>query len=221
MPILIAAARHRRACLLALCLAAVLVAGRRPWLPVTHAAPATQAQQAEPSAPAVHEGGTEAGEEHGGWSATIAKAANFAMLAGVLVYFLRSTVVTYLNTRGETIRKDLVDAAALRTEAQEQLTGIQARLGTLPAEIEALKRRGQEDLAAERVRLAEATAREKERVLQHTRREIELQFRIARRQLLEHAADLSMTLARRRIERNITPADQARLVDRYAAEVRS
>ena len=73
----------------------------------------------------------------------------------------------------------------------------------------------------ERVRLTDATARERQNVLDRTRREIDLQFRVAHRALVEHTADLSMRLARTRIERDITPDDQRRLIDRYATEVRA
>jgi F0F1-type ATP synthase membrane subunit b/b' len=69
--------------------------------------------------------------------------------------------------------------------------------------------------------MAEATTRQKQQMLDRTRREIDLQFRIAHRRLLEHTAHLAMRLARVRIERDITPADQTRLIDRYASEIRA
>jgi F0F1-type ATP synthase membrane subunit b/b' len=90
----------------------------------------------------------------------------------------------------------------------------------LPAELRALETRGQQELAHERERLKTATALEKEKLLDRTRRDIDLQFRIAHRQLVEHTADLAMSLARTRLERSITADDQTRLVDRYATEVR-
>jgi len=174
-----------------------------------HAAPK---EAAATSAEAHHESG---------WGATIAKAVNFAILVGVLTYFLKKHVVGYLKSRSETIRKDLVDAAGLRTTAEQQLAEVRTRLAALPAEIDTLRRRGQEELAAERVRLADATAQEKVKLLDRTQREIDSQFRVARRTLTEHAAELAMSLARKRVEREITPEDQARLIDRYASEVRA
>ena len=96
---------------------------------------------------------------------TIAKIVNFAALAGILVYFLRSPIGTYLRTRSETIRKDLVEAAGLRSSAEKQLDDMRTSLARLPAELDELKRRGQEELAAERVRMKDATARERERLL--------------------------------------------------------
>jgi F-type H+-transporting ATPase subunit b len=173
------------------------------------------------AAPELVQAAADAAEEgHDSWMPTIAKIVNFAALAGILVYFLRSPIAGYLRTRGETIRKDLVEAASLRSSAEQQLTGMRTKLAQLPAELDELKRRGQEELAAERVRMKDATAREREKLLQRTRRDIDLQFRLARRALLEHTAELAMSLARERVERNITSDDHRRLIERYAAEVR-
>lgn len=179
------------------------------------------AQSAAPAAaPETHNAATASAAEHNdSWMPTISKAFNFAVLVAILVYFLKSPTVTYLQTRSAAIRRELDEAAALRTSAERQLAEIRAKLAGLPAELDALRTRGQDELAGERIRLAEATRREKERLLEQTRREIDLQSRVARRELLEHVADLAMRLTREAIERDMTPADQARLIDRYAAEV--
>jgi F0F1-type ATP synthase membrane subunit b/b' len=74
-------------------------------------------------------------------------------------------------------------------------------------------------MRAEEARIAQAAAAERERLIEQTRREIDMRLRIARRELMAHAADLAVTLAEQRIKRTITPDDQIRLVDRYAAEL--
>jgi len=189
------------------------------------------AQQSEParaqrpeSAKAQEAAGKEtAGESESGsgWGATIAKAFNFAILVAVLVYFLRAPLLRYLNGRIGKVREDLVTAAQTRETAERQLAEIDARLRALPAELEALKQRGAEDITAERARIEQAADTERERLLEHTRREIDMRLRVARRELLELAADRAVGAARDRIERVITPADQARLIDRYAAQLQS
>lgn len=165
------------------------------------------------------EGAEEQAEENDSWWPAIAKTFNFALLVGILVYYLRSPISGYLQGRRDTIRKDLTDAAALRSTAEKQLTDVRARLAQLPGELDALKRRGQEELAAEAVRMKDATAREREKLIDRTHREIDTQARVARRELVEHTAELAMKLARERVERDITPADQDRLIDRYASGV--
>jgi F-type H+-transporting ATPase subunit b len=157
-------------------------------------------------------------EAHSLWP-TFWKIVNFAILVGLLVYFLRGYVSTYFRTRTETVRRELVEAASLRSEAERQLSDVRSQLAALPAELETLRRHGEEELASERARMKAATEQVREQLLERTRRDIEFQFRQARRELVAHIADLAMSLARRRIERNITLEDQVRLIDRYAAEV--
>lgn len=156
-----------------------------------------------------------------GWAPSIAKFVNFVLLASLVTYFAKGPIGDYLRTRSTTIRKDLVDSANLRAEAEKQLASVRQRLSLLPGELQDMKRRGEEELAAEKVRLAQATAHEKQRVVDQTHREIELQSRLARRQLVEHSVELSMKLARTRIEKDITAEDQTRLIDRYSTGVRA
>ena len=94
-----------------------------------------------------------------------------------------------------------------------------APAGFAAAELEALKTRGAEDIAAEEARIAETAKAERARLLDQTRREIAMRLRIARRELTEHAAQLAVQVAEQRIARTITPDDQMRLLDRYAAQL--
>lgn len=151
---------------------------------------------------------------------TAAKIANFAILVGLLVYFLKTPVSVYLVSRATAIRRDLVTAAEMRASAGAQLAEIERKLQSLPAELAALKAQGAQDVAAEQTRIAQAAAVERERLIQQTRREIEMRLRVARRELTEHAAQLAVRIAEERIKRTITPEDQVRLVDRYTAQLK-
>jgi F-type H+-transporting ATPase subunit b len=205
----------------ALLLLLALVAGLGP-VRLSAAVQHEPATQAPASAEAgQHEASHEKSEaEHGsGWFAVIAKTFNFAVLVGVLVYFLREPLTGYLNSRITRVREDLVTAAETRETASRQLAEIDSKLKALPGELETLKRRGAEEIVAERERIEHAAAAERERLLEHTRREIDLRLRVARRELVEFAATLAVTVASDRIKGSMTPADQARLVDRYAAQL--
>lgn len=151
---------------------------------------------------------------------TVAKLANFALLAGVLIYFLRSPVAAHLTSRAAQIRQDLVTAAEMRAAAAAQMTDIERQLASLPAELEALRAQGAADLAAEQQRIAAAAEAERARLLDQTRREIATRLRIARRDLTAHAADLAVTVAEARIRQSITPDDQLRLVDRFTSQLK-
>jgi len=150
----------------------------------------------------------------------VAKLLNFGILVGILVYFLKTPIAGYLSGRSAQIRQDLITAAEMRRTATAQLEEIQKRLSELPAELTALKSRGEEDVRAEKVRIAETARTERDRLLEQTRREIATRLRIARRELTEHAARLAVQVAHDRIQRTITPEDQLRLVDRYTTQLR-
>ncbi len=145
---------------------------------------------------------------------------NFAIMCGVLYYFLKTPLAGYLKGRSDTIRKDLVDAEALRTSATAQLDEIDRKMKALPDELEALRTRGQAEIAAEEQRIAQQAAAERDRLIEQARRDIDLQVRLAKRALTEHAADLALDLATERIGRETTPDDHARLVNRYLEQVK-
>lgn len=199
--------------------ALVLIAGPavRPALAQEHAA-----AQGEHAAQPEH---AAEGEHHdqsiGGMIKGMAwPVANFIVFVGVLNYFFKKPLADYLASRGATIRKDLVEAAELKSAATTQLAQIEQKLQALPGEISALRTRGAEEIAAEEQRIAAAAVADRERLLEQTRREIDLQVRLAKKEIIEHAADLSVQLATERIKKDVTPADQDRLVDRYLQQVK-
>jgi F-type H+-transporting ATPase subunit b len=208
-----------------LCLGGLASAQPPEHQPVPNKEGAAQAPvAAETAADAQH--GPEADEhaaegEHGSsLTALLWPTVNFAILVGLIWYFFKAPFVAYLQDRHTTIRRDLVEAASVKATAAAQLAEIDRKLQALPGEIEALRQRGAEEIAAEEQRIAAAAAAERDRLLEQTRREIDLQLRLARRELVEHTANLAVQLAGQRIQQQITPADQERLVDRYLDQVR-
>ena len=178
-----------------------------------HAEAAPRGEKAAES----HEGGDEA---HGSPWGFIGKIVNFAILVGALVYFLRAPIAKYLGDRGVQIRSDLTTAARLTEEARAQVAALDARLQQLPGEIASLRARGQDEIAAEDARIRAEAQTDRERILDETKREIDLQLRLAHRELVTHAADLAIQIARGRVAERITDDDQLRLVDRYLQQVK-
>ena len=190
-------------------------------------APAAFGQEHPPTVPSETQGAIEheTAEHHdesiGGMIRGMAwPVANFIIFVGVLYYFFNKPFSEYLAGRSSTIRKDLVEAAALKNTATAQLASIEQKLQALPGELNALRTRGAEDIKAEEQRIAAQAAADRERLLDQTRREIDLQVRIAKKQILDQAANLSVQLATERIRKEITPDDQSRIVDRYLDQVK-
>jgi F-type H+-transporting ATPase subunit b len=190
---------------------------------------AAQAPHAEPAGaaeakPGAEEHGTagEAEGEHGSdVVGMIARLVNFAILAGTLVYLLRSPFAGYLADRSSQIRSDLVNAAEMKQAAAAQIADIDRKMKALPGELEALRAQGAQEIAAEEARIRSAAAAERDRLLEQARRDIDMQVKIAERSLVSHAADLAVGVATERIKNNITDDDQKRLVDRYVQQLKS
>lgn len=219
----------RRACelrrklaplVLALALAAFAARDAAAQAADTHAQPAAEAHgQAGEHAAATEHGG-EGAEHGGGLSGLLWPMANFAVLVIALNKFLRKPFTDYLAGRSTQIRKDLVEAADLSRTANEQLAEVDRKMKALPGELEALRKRGAEEIAAEEERIASAAAADRARLLTQTRREIDVRLQTAQRELSEHAAGLAVDIARTRLTTGMTAADHSRLVDRYVQQVK-
>lgn len=184
-----------------------------------HGAPAAQEHAAASQEHAAAKG-EHAGGEHGGLGALMWPTINFVILCYGLYYFLNTPFGEYLAGRSGQIRKDLTDAAEQNRTATEQLAEIERKMQALPGEIAALKARGAQEIAAEEERIASAAAAERQRLLTQTRREIDVRVQAAQRELSDHAASLALDLAGERLGRELTPADHARLVERYVEQVK-
>ncbi len=149
----------------------------------------------------------------------IAKLLNFAILAGTLVYFLKSPFNQYLTNRKTQIRSDLVRAADMKTAAAAQLVAVDQKLAALPAELDAMRTSGAAEVATEEARIRELAEKERARLLSQMERQVESHSKAAERDLIRLAADRAVTAATREIEKTMTTADHARLQERYVTMV--
>jgi F0F1-type ATP synthase membrane subunit b/b' len=168
---------------------------------------------------AAHGGEADAEHAESIW-AVIGRLFNFAVLAGALVYFLRSPLMAFLDDRRVQVRRALTKAAELKAEAGAEMSAIDAKLGALPGDLEALKRRGAEEIAAEEARIRAQAEAERQRLLDQAKREIATELRVAERDLKKRAGELAVSVATERLKAAITDADQVRLVDRYVVQVK-
>jgi F-type H+-transporting ATPase subunit b len=186
--------------------------------PAGHAArPAPEHGAAQSDHPAEAETGH---QEPSIWG-FVGKIVNFVLLIGTLVYFLRAPLSTYLANRRTQVRADLDAAEGMKRSAAEQIAQMDAKLKALPRELDELRARGQAEIAAEEQRIRDVAEAERVRLVEQASREIEQQVRMAQRALVEHAADLAVAVAEKKITRDITTDDQARLVDSYLDQVKA
>ena len=104
------------------------------------------------------------GGVHIPWGESLKQAINFLLLAGVLFYFLRKPLSSFLKERSELLRKAIDDAAKARAKAAEKLAAIEARTANLAEEIAGMNAKMDVDAAAEARRLQETVAAEISRI---------------------------------------------------------
>ena len=144
---------------------------------------------------------------------------NFAVLIGLLGYFIRKPIRNGLQNRRAEIEKTLADAAAARDAAEARAKEYQEKLTKAAAEIESIYAAIRREGEVERDKIL-ASARD-------TAAKIELEVDAkaasavdrARAELRAEAARLAVELAKELLTKNVTAADQKRLVDEYMQKV--
>jgi F-type H+-transporting ATPase subunit b len=161
---------------------------------------------------AAEEGGAPHGGVHIPWGEIVKQAINFLILAGVLVFFLRKPLSSFLKERSELLRKAIDDAANARAEAAEKLAAIEARTANLADEIAGMNAKMDVEAAAEARRLQEAVAAEISRIRAQSEFTGEQEVKKAREELRREASHLSAQAAEEIVRKTLSPTDQERLV---------
>jgi F-type H+-transporting ATPase subunit b len=149
---------------------------------------------------------------HVPWGEVLKQAINFLILAGVLVYFLRKPVSSFLKERSELLRKAIDDAAKARSDAAEKLAAIEARTAKLADEIAGMNAKMDLEAAAEARRLQETVAVEITRIRTQSEFTGEQEVKKAREELRREAAVLTARAAEELVRKTLSPEDQERLV---------
>ena len=161
---------------------------------------------------AAEEGGVPHGGVHIPWGEIVKQAINFLILAGVLVFFLRKPISSFLKERSELLRKAIDDAATARSEAAEKLAAVESRTAKLADEIAGLNAKMDVEAAAEALRLQETAAVEISRIRAQSEFTGEQEVKKAREELRREAALLSARAAEEIVRKTLSPEDQERLV---------
>jgi len=142
---------------------------------------------------------------------------NFAILALAVLYALAKALPKTFRGRTQGIQKNLVEARSATEEANARLSGVEARLAKLDAEIAALKSEAEKDAAADEARIKASVADERERIAHAAEQEIAAAEAHAQRNLREFAAKLAVEQAASRL--SISDDDDSELVRGFAARL--
>lgn len=125
--------------------------------------------------------------------------ANFLLLVAAVVWAAIKFVPKMLRSRNAAIQKQLVDARTATEEARSRLSGVEQRLARLDGEIAAMRDHAEQDAAKEEQRIKAAVEEEKKKILASAEQEIAAATVHAQKQLQQHAAELAIEQAARKL----------------------
>lgn len=125
---------------------------------------------------------------------------NFAIVAGVIVWFSKKNLGAMFRSRTATIQKSLEEARAASADANRRLAEIESRLQHFGEEINQMNATAESSAAAEDARIKAAAEEDARRIVESAQQDIAAAARVARRELTAHAADLAVTLASQQIK---------------------
>lgn len=144
---------------------------------------------------------------------------NFAIVVGILVYFLTKPLKKGLAGRREEIEQALAEAEKVKQEAEAKFAEYDQKLATANAEIAeistAIKREG--ELEKERILASAKEAAVK--IEQDAEKAAALEVAKARTELQTEAVRLAVELAEDLLKKNFTGEDDTRLIDEYMQKV--
>ncbi len=144
----------------------------------------------------------------------ISRAFNVAIFFGILYFLLRKPVRQFFAERFAQIRARLARAAREKEEAQKRIRAIDERLAQLDSEVAKIRETAHQEAAAETERLRLQTQADIEKIRETARREIEAATQTALVELRQFTAANAVTRAEQIIRRELTPADDATLLER-------
>ena len=142
---------------------------------------------------------------------------NFAVLAGLVLWFLGKALPKTFGARVNGIQKQLVEARTATEQANTRLSGVEQRLAKLDGEIAAIRTQAEHDSLQDEARIKASVEEDKKKMIAAAELEIAAAASAAQRQIRQFAAELAIDQAARRI--SITADTDRLLVQSFAGRL--
>ena len=144
---------------------------------------------------------------------------NFALMVGLLAYFVTKPIRKGLKNRREEIEKALADAKAAQEAAEAKHREYSDKLAKATEEIAEIAATIKRDGEIERDKILAAAKEMAAKLEQEADAKANSAIVRARSELREEAARLAVELAEEILKKEVSAADQKRLVDEYMQKV--
>jgi F-type H+-transporting ATPase subunit b len=145
----------------------------------------------------------------------------FIIVVILLGKFAWGPVLALLQQREEFIHRSLSDAKRDRDEAEARLKEYAAKLQTAQREAVGIIEEARRDAERLRDELRERAKSEAHTLIKNAERQVQLETSRALQQIRKEAVDLSVTIASKLLQRNISQADNERLINDAMKQIES
>jgi F-type H+-transporting ATPase subunit b len=147
------------------------------------------------------------------------KLINLVIFLTILYLLLRKPAREFFRKRLASVRETLDRAAREKQGATAKMAELDARLNRLDADLREIEAQSEREAAAERARMDSEAKRDIEKIREMATREVEAAKQVALADLRAFAATTAVDLAEKMIRREMTPADDAKMVARVGEEM--
>lgn len=133
---------------------------------------------------------------------------NFAILIGILFYFLRKPISQGLADRQQNIRRELEEALQAKQAAEAKLLDMKQRVAGLEQEVQRIHQGFQAEGARQREHIADDARLAAQSIRQHAEAAGANEVKRALDELRSEVAQLSLQLAAQKLAKAYTPEDQ-------------
>jgi F-type H+-transporting ATPase subunit b len=137
----------------------------------------------------------------------------FLVLLGLLAKFAWKPLLEALETRQESIRRSLDDAAKAKQELERLQVESQRILAAARSEAESIVARTRDDANRLRDDMRQKAQQEAAGIVKNAQKQIELETTRALQQIRHEAVDLSIAIASKLLQRNVSKEDNERLIE--------
>ncbi len=137
----------------------------------------------------------------------------FLVLLGLLARFAWKPLLEALEARQESIRRSLDDAAKAKQELERLQVESQRILAEARGEAETIVARTREDANRLRDEMRQKAQQEAANIVKNAQKQIELETARALQQIRHEAVDLSIAIASKLLQRNVSKEDNDRLIE--------
>jgi len=147
------------------------------------------------------------------------KLVNLVIFLAILYLLLRKPTREFFRQRLASVRETLDKASREKQEATAKMAELDTRLNRLDADLHEIGTQSDREAAAERARMDAEAKRDVEKIREMATREVESAKQVALADLRAFAATTAVDLAEQVIRREMTPADDAKMVARVGEEM--